>query len=986
MVFSTGSLRPLLGCAWALALLSAAAAVSAQALILFEEIESPTVRAPSALLWSGDGRHAYLTGAGAIDFFAVAADEELRYLESEFDHDLSLGSDSALLTTAALLSPEDRHLYVLSRRQLVIFDRDPASGRLENRRQLSAGSGLPTPELRQLKAATMSDDGQVLLVLEQHQDQVLSFERDPTSGDLTLLGSWPTQDLPRDLAIVGSLVVVSGGGSLKLYRLQDGLLESAGSWDLNLEQQRALLAVDGYLYVAHRGGIAVASLEPSLTLHQDLRLGADGATPLGAIDRLAVDPTGRSLYAAGQEGLVVFERDAGSGLLSTLQSVPVPVDRPFQGWPLSVSSSGETVVAIDSISTRFDRDVGDSRLGSARELGPSAVLSGASELAATPDGRDFYAFTNSRLFQTHALRRDPASGRLQQLFTATRERYVGPGVFSPDGRFYYALGANRLTVSERDSESGQLAQVFVYQADAEGLSRAFGIPGAQSLRFAADGRQLYVLTRDDPGDGFSDSGAVAVLSRDPQTGALSPAQLAGVEEVFNQYFGAFSPDGRFLYSVGVSDSGLGSVAEPELSFWRRDLATGQLTLISRQLDSERLWISSMAVSPDGRYLLAKTTRVPSHSQPPDRHGLLVYRLDPDSGEPTLLHDYVDSHPSGFELERVGSLIFDPRGDRVYTRSAAKVLVLSWDGDAGDLALEAELPTRLGFGFGSRLVVSTNGARLYLLGGHGISVFRRPCEAATDRQCLRDDRFQIDVDWRTSRGRTGRGRTVEVPSVDSALLWFFERENWEMLVKVLNGCGRNGHFWLFAAATTNVEYNLRLTDTWTGESRHYLNQQGISAPAVTDTFALPSCEAAPAAGEAVPALLHQPAAAAAKQACDDDPDVLCLREDRFRVSVSWRNFRDRTGISHVVPADADDSGVLWFFQRDNWEMLVKVLDGCERNGHFWLFSAATTTVEYDLRVLDTWTGEERIYSNPLHNAASAVTDTRAFATCGAPAPG
>ena len=76
----------------------------------------------------------------------------------------------------------------------------------------------------------------------------------------------------------------------------------------------------------------------------------------------------------------------------------------------------------------------------------------------------------------------------------------------------------------------------------------------------------------------------------------------------------------------------------------------------------------------------------------------------------------------------------------------------------------------------------------------------------------------------------------------------------------------------------------------------------------------------------------------------------------------------------------DSGLFWFFDAGNWEMLVKVLDGCAFNNHFWVFSAATTNVGYTLRVIDTETGAVAEYSNPLGTSAAALTDTNAFASC------
>ncbi|MEM8934517.1 MAG: hypothetical protein AAGE94_25210 [Acidobacteriota bacterium] len=76
----------------------------------------------------------------------------------------------------------------------------------------------------------------------------------------------------------------------------------------------------------------------------------------------------------------------------------------------------------------------------------------------------------------------------------------------------------------------------------------------------------------------------------------------------------------------------------------------------------------------------------------------------------------------------------------------------------------------------------------------------------------------------------------------------------------------------------------------------------------------------------------------------------------------------------------DSGVMYFFERGNWELLVKVLDGCVLNDHHWVFFAATTNVEFTLTITDTEAGVTRTWFNPLGRQADAITDTTAFATC------
>jgi hypothetical protein len=92
------------------------------------------------------------------------------------------------------------------------------------------------------------------------------------------------------------------------------------------------------------------------------------------------------------------------------------------------------------------------------------------------------------------------------------------------------------------------------------------------------------------------------------------------------------------------------------------------------------------------------------------------------------------------------------------------------------------------------------------------------------------------------------------------------------------------------------------------------------------------------------------------------------------------------MAQTASSGTADSGLLWFYGPDNWEILVKVLNGCQQNNRFWVFGAAATTLQYTLTVTDTQTGAVRSYFNPLGQSSPAITDTNAFATCnGGPAP-
>ena len=115
------------------------------------------------------------------------------------------------------------------------------------------------------------------------------------------------------------------------------------------------------------------------------------------------------------------------------------------------------------------------------------------------------------------------------------------------------------------------------------------------------------------------------------------------------------------------------------------------------------------------------------------------------------------------------------------------------------------------------------------------------------------------------------------------------------------------------------------------------------------------------------------------------ELVRLNQDRFWVSVDFQGHSGPPGVGHLVAGRSEDSAIFWFFQPDNWEVMVKVLDACGVNGHYWVFAAATTDVEYNLTVWDLYTGQASSYFNPLGQAAPAVTDTAAFATCGAAPP-
>ncbi|HVT16429.1 MAG TPA: Calx-beta domain-containing protein [Thermoanaerobaculia bacterium] len=118
------------------------------------------------------------------------------------------------------------------------------------------------------------------------------------------------------------------------------------------------------------------------------------------------------------------------------------------------------------------------------------------------------------------------------------------------------------------------------------------------------------------------------------------------------------------------------------------------------------------------------------------------------------------------------------------------------------------------------------------------------------------------------------------------------------------------------------------------------------------------------------------------ACIADAKTLCLGAGgRFKASVAWVT-ADGKGAGTAIPlASNPDSGLFYFFGPGNIEMLIKVLNACVPPfDSYWVFFAATTNVQITVTVVDTKSGQTRVYFNPLNQAALPIQDTAAFPTC------
>ncbi|HSK76060.1 MAG TPA: hypothetical protein VLQ45_06350, partial [Thermoanaerobaculia bacterium] len=79
-----------------------------------------------------------------------------------------------------------------------------------------------------------------------------------------------------------------------------------------------------------------------------------------------------------------------------------------------------------------------------------------------------------------------------------------------------------------------------------------------------------------------------------------------------------------------------------------------------------------------------------------------------------------------------------------------------------------------------------------------------------------------------------------------------------------------------------------------------------------------------------------------------PD-LHLQDQKFQVRVEWSTSDGALhGNGYAVPL-SKESGLFWFFQASNPEILVKILDGRPVNGHWWVFISSNTSLEFKVHV-------------------------------------
>lgn len=121
---------------------------------------------------------------------------------------------------------------------------------------------------------------------------------------------------------------------------------------------------------------------------------------------------------------------------------------------------------------------------------------------------------------------------------------------------------------------------------------------------------------------------------------------------------------------------------------------------------------------------------------------------------------------------------------------------------------------------------------------GSGVTPAPCVQTANTICLVNNRFAVTARWTTSTA-SGNGEGVRL-TPDTGYFWFFQNTNVEIVVKVLDACGINSRFWVFAGGLTNVNVELKVRDTKTGQENTYTNPLNTPFQPIQATSAFATC--------------------------------------------------------------------------------------------------------------------------------------------------
>jgi 6-phosphogluconolactonase (cycloisomerase 2 family) len=535
---------------------------------------------------------------------------------------------------AVMLSPDDRHAYVLGGGTLLVYERSPESGALRLVQRLSEGIA----GVRGLAGAStlaFSPSGAHLYIPSALRDTLVVYARDADSGTLSFVDLYQDDEATPALDGVAAVAVSPDGRHVYTVSVVDDAVTRftrntiTGTLSQGVVRRDGNGGVDGldgaigiaisadghHVYVAGRDedAVAVFSRSPNglLTFVQVLRNGIDGVEGLDGVRAITVSRDGDHVYEASEtdDAVVAFARDAETGMLTFVELETGGSGNVLNGAAaVTVSRDGTNVYVASRLAdtvTVFSRSRSTGSLGQRQFLrdgfNGADGLNGASSVVASADGDHVYVASPEddvvTIFDRGSLGRLTFAGTVGAV-----EGLSGASALavSPDAAHVYVVSipGDSLAAFARDGDDGTLAFVG---AHVDGRAGVDGLNIPQAVAISPDGRQVYVPS-------FGDD-AVAVFDRDA-SGAVHFSSLVregegGVSGLDEPRAMTLSPDGRHAY---VASSGA-------VAAFARDAATGSLQFrsVARQGEAGITGLQSvtaLVVAPDGRHLYVASTSEP----------------------------------------------------------------------------------------------------------------------------------------------------------------------------------------------------------------------------------------------------------------------------------------------------------------------------------------------------------------------------------------
>jgi VWFA-related protein len=183
-----------------------------------------------------------------------------------------------------------------------------------------------------------------------------------------------------------------------------------------------------------------------------------------------------------------------------------------------------------------------------------------------------------------------------------------------------------------------------------------------------------------------------------------------------------------------------------------------------------------------------------------------------------------------------------------------------------------------------------------------------CTKGSETLCLLKGRYQVRVLWRPSQvAGGGFARAVAVGDA-AGYFWFFNAVSAELAVKIVDGRAVNAHVQVFSGALTDFNYSIFVTDSVTGATRVYTNQQGEFRSFADDTaFGPPTEDAARIAGdESAPARLDDGSRPSVRVPGAEKSGEVHFSASPATQAVLWYQ-GDQTGSSGISSENRVDAG-------------------------------------------------------------------------------